>query len=425
MIVLITNVYSWENKGDAAIVLSMIEDIKQQLVPERIALTSHDPRDEGKYGTYKVFPSFLHMIKGTIGSDESLKGRLRSCVSYKYLQLRLWLFALFYPVGIYCYWLFSKQISEKLKYYRLSSVVIACGGGYLQSTIRRRRLESLFGFSELECICLEFSLAKIFKKPYVLYNQSIGPFFEKNDEEIVAKHLTGASAVICREELSMNRMTHIGLNNLFLRSDIAFNLSPKETSLLSKYSFEKDNRNIGITVKKCLGTSEQVEYEKILSEFIVTCVKEDSSTRFYFIPQVINKIYGDDDLEVARKVYGNLPIGVRSNVQIIADDMHPGEIKYIISQMKYFVGTRMHSNIFALASGVRTLALSYDLKTDGIMQMAGLSDYVISVAAVTSDRLKALFSALVSDLNYDRVLQDNIGKIKANASCDLKSICQV
>jgi len=425
MQILITNIYSWENKGDAAIVLAMIEDIKQQLKPHEIVLTSHDPRDEGKYGTYKVFPSFLHIIKGTIGSDESLLGRLKTCLAYKNLQLRLWLFALFSKLGIYCYWLFSEQISEKLQYYKKSSIVLACGGGYLQSTTRRRRLESLFGFSELECICLEFSLAKTFKKPYVLYNQSIGPFFDKNDEAIVRSHLEGASAVICREELSMSRMKNIGLNNLLLRSDIAFTLFPKETSLLDKYTFEKNNCNIGITVKKCLGASKQIEYEKVLSEFIVACVKEDSTTRFYFIPQVINKIYGDDDLEVARKVCEHLPINVKSHVQIISEDIHPGEVKYIISMMKYFVGTRMHSNIFALASGVRTLALSYDLKTDGIMQMAGLSDYVIPVAEVTFDKLKALFSALVSDSNYDKILHDNIGRIRANASCDLKSLCKV
>jgi colanic acid/amylovoran biosynthesis protein len=425
MKVLVTNVYSWENKGDAAIVLAMIEDIKHQLNPEEIVITSHDPRDEGKYGAYKVFPSFLYLIKGTVGAVETFKERLKACLSYRFLRLRLLIFVVCNTLGMHCYWLFSNKISQKLRYYEKSSIILACGGGYLQSTTRRRKLESLFGFSELECLCLEFSLANIFKKPYILYNQSIGPFFDNNDEEIVRKHLKGASVVICREELSLSRMKNNGLNNLFLRSDIAFTLASKETFLLNKYSFDKNNRNIGITVKKCLGNDKQIEYEKILSEFIVACLKEDSTTMFYFIPQVINKIYGDDDLEVARKICGTLPIEARSHTHIISEDIHPGEIKYIISLMAYFVGTRMHSNIFALASGVRTLALAYDLKTDGIMQMLGLSDYVIPVADVTLDKLKSLFTTLVADSNYDKILQDNIGRIKTNATFDLNKFMEI
>lgn len=421
MKVLVTNVYSWENKGDAAIVLAMIEDIKHQLDPEEIVITSHDPRDEGKYGEYKVFPSFLYLIKGSIGADETFNGRLKSCLSYKFLQLRLLIFALCSTLGMHCYWLFSNQISQKLRYYEKSSIILACGGGYLQSTTKRRKIESVFGFSELECLCLEFSLAKIFNKPYVLYNQSIGPFFEKKDEEMVGRYLRGASAVICREELSMNRMKNIGLNNLLLRSDIAFTLAPKETFLLSKYSFDKNNRNIGITAKKCLGVDKQSEYEKVLSEFITSCAKEDSTTMFYFIPQVINKIYGDDDLEVARRICGTLPIEARSHAQIISEDIHPGEIKYIISLMAYFVGTRMHSNIFALASGVRTLALSYDLKTDGIMKMLDLSEYVIPVSKISTGKLLHCFTKMQDDPHYQKILDHNVKEIIANSSCDLSA----
>jgi colanic acid/amylovoran biosynthesis protein len=43
------------------------------------------------------------------------------------------------------------------------------------------------------------------------------------------------------------------------------------------------------------------------------------------------------------------------------------------------LGTRMHSNIFALGSGVPVLAIGYLHKTQGIMQMLGLSDWVIDI----------------------------------------------
>lgn len=422
MNVLVTNVYSWENKGDAAIVLAMIDDIVSQLAPDEIALSSHDPRDDQKYGTYEVFPSFLYLVKGTVGSCESLIARLLSCTSYISLRWRLHLFSFLRTLGLKGYWLFSAAISDKLRSYEKASIVIACGGGYLQTTTRRRRLERIFGFSELECLCLEFSLAKAFGKPYVLYNQSIGPFFDKDDERVVVGHIRDASVVICREELSMKRMRDSGLDNICLKSDIAFTLSPKKTPLLERHGHAEGHRNIGITVKKCLPGEKQEEYENVIREFMEACILANASTRFFFIPQVINKIYGDNDLDVARKIVDALPAEMRKAVHVIADDLHPGEIKYIISTMHFFVGTRMHSNIFALSSGVKTLALSYDLKTDGIMRMLGLSEYVIPVAKLTTEKMTRLFDKLQSDADYDRVLRDKIPTIVANATYDLKAV---
>lgn len=418
---LITNVYSWENKGDAAIVMAMIADVVTQLAPSEIALTSHDPRDSGKYGKYMVFPSFLYWVKGSIGADETITGRLKACFAYRWLMLRLFWFALLFKLSIKSYWMFSRQIAEKLRYYDQVEMVFACGGGYIQTSTKARKLESLLGFSELECVCLEFALAKIFGKPYILYNQSVGPFFNIKDEQVARKYLVDATVVICREELSLQRLRDMGLSNLLLRSDIAFSLSPKKTSVIEKYHFDSRNRNIGITVKKCLAGEKQTAYEKVIAEFIRACIDNDPLINFFFLPQVINSLYGDNDLEVADRICDELSDKVREKVHVITDDLHPGELKYIISLMHSFVGTRMHSNIFALASGVKTLALSYDLKTDGIMKMLDLSEYVIPVSKVSAAKMLSLFCKMQDDQRYKNVLQGEIKVLIENSSCDLKS----
>ena len=58
----------------------------------------------------------------------------------------------------------------------------------------------------------------------------------------------------------------------------------------------------------------------------------------------------------------------------------------IWSRCDMFIGTRMHSNIFALAGGVPTIAISYLHKTTGIMEDLGLSDWVIAIEEFTSER---------------------------------------
>ena len=65
------------------------------------------------------------------------------------------------------------------------------------------------------------------------------------------------------------------------------------------------------------------------------------------------------------------------------------EIKGIWARCDLFIGTRMHSNIFALGGGVPTIAVSYLHKTTGIMEGIGLEAWVIEIDKFTAtDALK-------------------------------------
>ena len=55
--------------------------------------------------------------------------------------------------------------------------------------------------------------------------------------------------------------------------------------------------------------------------------------------------------------------------------------------MDYFVGTRMHSNIFATSMAVPTTAIAYEKKTNGIMETVGLQNYVVEINDITAEEL--------------------------------------
>ena len=68
--------------------------------------------------------------------------------------------------------------------------------------------------------------------------------------------------------------------------------------------------------------------------------------------------------------------------------------------MDFFVGTRMHSVIFAMLSAVPVIAISYQgPKAQGIMEQALLSNYVINIDSVTPDALQEKFDKLSDDKN--------------------------
>ena len=54
----------------------------------------------------------------------------------------------------------------------------------------------------------------------------------------------------------------------------------------------------------------------------------------------------------------------------------PGETKWLISQLDWFCGTRMHATIAALSSGVPVSAIAYSAKVQGVFETCGQGDAV-------------------------------------------------
>jgi colanic acid/amylovoran biosynthesis protein len=72
---------------------------------------------------------------------------------------------------------------------------------------------------------------------------------------------------------------------------------------------------------------------------------------------------------------------------MVEQPLTPSLLKSVYGRMDVFIGTRMHSNIFALSEGVPCLAIGYMHKTRGIAEMAGMSEWVLDIDDVTSGAL--------------------------------------
>jgi colanic acid/amylovoran biosynthesis protein len=65
----------------------------------------------------------------------------------------------------------------------------------------------------------------------------------------------------------------------------------------------------------------------------------------------------------------------------------PKLIRSAYGFMDIFLGTRMHSNIFAISQGVPTLAIAYLYKTTGIMQDLGLNEWTVDIKGLDAESL--------------------------------------
>ena len=89
-----------------------------------------------------------------------------------------------------------------------------------------------------------------------------------------------------------------------------------------------------------------------MAEFVRWLV-DDRGAAVVFVPQVTYSDGGDDDRVASRRVAH--AAGRPERFLVVENDMTAAQVKGLCGRMEFFVGTRMHSNIFALSEGVPTV----------------------------------------------------------------------
>lgn len=399
MKILITDVYCYQNKGDAGIVVSMVQQLEKHFDNPKITISTLYPElDKNKYGanvdviSAPILPRqngsrlrrFLHNVYGLYKLKKNIKSEEPKTD-------------------------FIRSINE-------ADIVLSCGGGFMQCrSVKEFLSDFIFHYAQL-------NVARKLHKNYVVFAQTIGPFNPFIIKKL-KKIMNDAKAVIAREQISYDYVKmHYPTAELYQTADIAFLLQKKCAPTL----IEKNNKlKVGITVRDWNfpnSKDRKKSQRKYLQSFInFLNLRENNKYDFYLMPQVIGPGIDNDLIpsrEILDKVKGN-------NVHLITFDLSPEEIKFMYSQMDYFIGTRMHSNIFSLSEGVPCLAISYDYKTDGIMKMADQSYYVIKIDELNETNLNDKFHAMLKDSLYVSRLNKKIPSIKKKALSNiniLKSI---
>jgi colanic acid/amylovoran biosynthesis protein len=110
-----------------------------------------------------------------------------------------------------------------------------------------------------------------------------------------------------------------------------------------------------------------------------------------FIPQVTVEHHMDDDRITSRRVAARM----RGHAHVLNDQANYRTTRGIYGDLNILIGTRFHSVIFALTSGVPALAIQYEHKTAGIMHDLGLDEWVLEMEHVNGPQLVERFEALM------------------------------
>lgn len=381
--ILIINVHSSDNAGDLALLQQTIFYLQSAFGKVKITICSNWPDEKQiiELG-YQVVPSPWQIIGVW---DKNKKPR------YQVLSFLCGVFYFFY-FKFYKSSKLGSAIPENWKNlfytYFETDLIVAVSGNQLFSSGK-------FGWP-LPVVGFPIYLAIHFKKPIIIFPQSVGPFKYYWEKKFVSYLYDRVNKLFIRDLVSLDLVKKIGIKNSNpqFMPDIAFTYPAIDKKyaikILSSYGYSTENKNIGITILSKMPSyidRTQIEnYYGALSETITKLILIDNYNVFIF-NQVVGPTEDENDLIGAKNVISLLPTQIRKKIIIIHEKLSPSELKGCYGLMDLFLATRLHSGIFALEMRVPTLFIGYLDKTIGILKSIDLDKYFIKLDEVTSEIL--------------------------------------
>jgi polysaccharide pyruvyl transferase WcaK-like protein len=239
-------------------------------------------------------------------------------------------------------------------------------------------------------------------KPALLWGASVGPF--KADpvmERFMAGFLRKLSAITVRETISRDYLAGIGVrDNVTLVTDPAFNLKPEPCDL-TFWPVDPGKGVLGFNVSPLIQKFRpQGENPDLLKGEIVGFLREVIDSQGFsvlLIPHVdpLDGSTFNSDSNYMRDIFEQL--GDRaSKVGMVVGSLNAAELKYVLSQVTYFIGARTHATIGAISSSVPTLSIAYSVKAKGLNRdLFETDELVVDTPTVSHRTLKDAFEMLM------------------------------
>lgn len=250
-------------------------------------------------------------------------------------------------------------------------------------------------------------LAMTTKTPLLILPQTIGPFRELENKRIASKILKYAKQVYVRDNCYVNELEQLGVDYKQV-NDLSYYMKPEP------WAIDIDTRNaIGLNVSglafdnKFFSLAGNFDLYPKLINSIIRLFQQKGKTVYLISHSYCynNPEENNDDLEAARKVFNNLKD--KSNVVLIDRDLISPQVKYLISKMSFFVGTRMHANFAAIFSKVPVFGLAYSSKFKGAFENNGIYNRVFDIKNIKDEDIDSVLSVIDRAYTED-VLQKNI-----------------
>lgn len=249
-----------------------------------------------------------------------------------------------------------------------------------------------FGETYGSKVLLRHSIGKLIAlnlgKPLAIFPQTIGPF-RSQASRVLARYLLRRADLLCvREETSkaiVADLLRLEGKSICL-PDMAF-LLDKADALPPLGFFGESSDSlvpIGVNISGFLWSRSSRMYSKGRIAFdyretvirLIRTLAQETGRPIVLIPHVFSDNPSTSDLHAIREAKARLDdLGKR--VLLPGEQFSAQEIKTLIGQCEFFVGSRMHACIAALSTQVPVVPVSYSHKFVGILKQFGIQDWIV------------------------------------------------
>ncbi len=273
-------------------------------------------------------------------------------------------------------------------------------------------------------------LVLIYGKKLIMLPQTYGPFKQPLARVMARYILKKTSLVYSRDRRGVGYVNKV-LNNcqngkVKFAPDVAFVLDtrkPEQLIIEPSVNIRAQNSivvglnvsgllfNGGYTRDNMFGL--KVDYRELVDR-IIELLLSNKNTVVLLVPHVFAPFGAvESDTEACQIVYDKLLPEYQHKVTMMKGDFGAQEIKYIIGQCDFFIGSRMHSCIAALSQSIPTVGLAYSSKFEGVFATAQNEQYALDMRCHKKDEiLKVIFNAFEERTAIRKNLQRIIPEIQ-------------
>jgi len=390
MNILLIDAYSAQHIGNAALVVSSLEQLKSQFPKAQFTILAFDPISIAKLTACKTIETLWAEPFFTYSKLEQIRWVVNECLwiivntlNFSFLRKM----RLFVDPSKYT---FSPKKRAAIKAYSDADIVVSISGEALQDSLWKRIIFFLYGY------WLAHKMGKI----VAIFPQSIGPIKKWYIKGVTRYVLNLCDLVLPRDHLSFRTVNQLGIDaeKVQLVPDVAVNqpyISSKKARQLLEEEEVKLNRRplVGMAISrwKELDNQKYLLVMKVLCQFITMDLK---GTVVLFSPNMPFR-KEISDWEVAKGLYESLPI--KENVILLSKIYTPSEFKGMQGELDLFLSTRMHAAILATMIGTPTITVNTQPKLLGYMELIHQQERACKVEDFTEERAKGLIQDTIKN----------------------------
>jgi len=263
----------------------------------------------------------------------------------------------------------------------------------------------IYGLERLLYMSLPQILVLLLNKKLVLLPQTIGPFQRKFSRGVARYIVRRAEHVYSREraglkELEVLLRPGLAKGKASFCYDVAFAMDPHRPEGLeaenSSAGVGETSTRVGMNISGLLfmgGYTRnnmfglRADYREFIYRAIDLLILKKGAN-VTLIPHVFGTgKESESDLTACEKVYEQLKAKYNGQLRLVRRNYDPSEMKYVIGQFDFFVGSRMHSCIAAVSQSVPVVPMAYSDKFVGVMQTIGIEANVVDLRKMDEEEI--------------------------------------